>query len=208
MMPNCFPDQHLTIDQFEFGTGNELFLALQEQGKTNEANAWLEELNKRMRNNPHSYIEIANDYARAGFYNDAIQLLERIANEVSDKFVFYYQAYFCSLLQQNELAFNYALKGFEATSSYTFLNRLEDIAVLKTIIVLNESDHLAWYHLGNLWYDKRQYDEAIHAWEMSEKINHKFPTTHRNLGIAYFNRLSDKKRALESYYKAFYHGCY
>jgi len=200
----AFSKSTLEIDPFEFGTGNELYLVLQEQGKTNEANAWLTELNKRMRNDPHNYIEIAIDYGRAGFYNDAIQLLDRIASQVPDKFIFYYQAYFSSKLHQSEKALSYAKKGFEATSGHIFLNRLEDIAMLKTITALNESDHLTWYHLGNLWYDKRQYDEAINAWEMSEKINNRFPTTHRNLGIAYFNRLGDKKRALESYYKSFY----
>jgi tetratricopeptide (TPR) repeat protein len=39
---------------------------------------------------------------------------------------------------------------------------------------------------------------------MSASILDDFPTVHRNLGIAYFNRKGDKKRALEAFYRAFY----
>ena len=36
---------------------------------------------------------------------------------------------------------------------------------------MNPSDAKAHYYLGNLWYDKRQYDEAMACWEESIKIN-------------------------------------
>ena len=54
---------------------------------------------------------------------------------------------------------------------------------------LNQKDYHAWYLLGNIWYDKRQYSEAINAWEQSLNIFDGFPTVHRNLGIAYYNQL-------------------
>src|SRR5690606_39531535 len=55
-----------------------------------------------------------------------------------------------------------------------------------------------WYNLGNLWYDKRQYPEAINCWEQSAKADPGFPTVHRNLSLAYHNKLKEKDKAIRS----------
>jgi tetratricopeptide (TPR) repeat protein len=68
---------------------------------------------------------------------------------------------------------------------------------------MNPSDAKANYFLGNLWYDKRQYDEAIDCWETSIKLNKNFPTAYRNLAIAYFNKKNDQQKALAFLEKAF-----
>lgn len=57
--------------------------------------------------------------------------------------------------------------------------------------------------MGNLFYDKRQYDEAIANWEASVSIDHSFPTVFRNLVIAYFNKRNDPQKAFEYFEKAF-----
>src|SRR3546814_17141748 len=57
--------------------------------------------------------------------------------------------------------------------------------------------------LGNLWYDKRQYDDAISCWERSVAENQEFPTAHRNLSLAWHNKRNDRVRALASLEKAF-----
>ncbi|RZL13345.1 MAG: DUF5107 domain-containing protein, partial [Pedobacter sp.] len=59
------------------------------------------------------------------------------------------------------------------------------------------------YYLGNLFYDKRQYDDAIAYWELSAELDGQFPTTLRNLGIAYFNKRNDEHKALACFEKAF-----
>jgi len=65
------------------------------------------------------------------------------------------------------------------------------------------SSSKANYYLGNLWYDKRQYKQAIQHWEESAKLNPDFPTVHRNLAIAYFNKQNNSELALKSLEKAF-----
>ena len=50
-------------------------------------------------------------------------------------------------------------------------NRLEDIVALNCAMKLDEKDALAPYLLGCLYYDKRQYDEAIRLWERSAELN-------------------------------------
>ena len=59
------------------------------------------------------------------------------------------------------------------------------------------------YYLGNLWYDKRQYAEAIAEWERSIKEDDTFPTAYRNLSLAYFNKLNKKQEAVALLEKAF-----
>jgi tetratricopeptide (TPR) repeat protein len=198
-----FIAQTLTLDPFDFGSGNELYLLLKKEDDKRKANSWLEELTLRMRDDANTYIEIALDYSRAGFYEDAIGLLERIAPVCRDPFVYYYLAYFNSLSGKEGEAIKYASKALTLPRNDVFVNRLDDILLLQHITRIATFDFKAWYHLGNIWYDKRQYAEAIEAWETSRQINDGFPTVHRNLGIAYYNRLGLHEEALASYERAF-----
>ena len=59
---------------------------------------------------------------------------------------------------------------------FCFPNRLEAIVALEYAKEKNPSDAKAPYYLGNLWYDKRQYDEAIVNWEKSVSLDPAFPT--------------------------------
>jgi tetratricopeptide (TPR) repeat protein len=49
-------------------------------------------------------------------------------------------------------------------SSYCFPNRLEDVLVLNLAKTLNPTGARAFYYLGNLYYDKRQYALAKENW--------------------------------------------
>jgi len=75
--------------------------------------------------------------------------------------------------------------------------------VLEYAIQENPADAKAFYYLGNLWYDKRQYENAIKNWELSAKIDSGLPTVLRNLGIAAFNKQNDPEKALTYFEKAF-----
>ena len=59
------------------------------------------------------------------------------------------------------------------------------------------------YYLGNLYYDKLQYDQAISLWEKAEELDNSFPTLERNLSIAYFNKRGEREKALERLERAF-----
>ena len=88
-------------------------------------------------------------------------------------------------------------KAATHAAEYCFPNRLEAIQALECAQKLNPTDAKAPYYLGNLWYDKRQYAEAIACWEKSVEIDDTFPTVLRNLSLAYFNKLQQKDKALE-----------
>ncbi|MCX6307367.1 MAG: DUF5107 domain-containing protein, partial [Bacteroidia bacterium] len=86
---------------------------------------------------------------------------------------------------------------------YCFPNRLEAILALECAQRANPTDSKAPYYLGNLWYDKRQYSEAVASWEKSAAMDDQFPTVLRNLSLAYFNKLKQEEKAVALLEKAF-----
>ncbi|SEW51548.1 DUF5107 domain-containing protein [Chitinophaga arvensicola] len=194
---------NITYDEFDYGSGFERYLLLDAQGKTAEATEVKKQLIELMRNEAHNYIELAIDYYHAGMIPEAISLLEWIAGTDTHPVTFYYLAFFCSLLGWQEKCQEYLGKGFAQSPDAVFPNRLEDIIVLRKITTLHPKDYKAWYYLGNLFYDKRQYEDAKTCWENSLQIFDQFPGVHRNLGLAYYNKFNLKEKAVEHYQKAF-----
>jgi tetratricopeptide (TPR) repeat protein len=84
-----------------------------------------------------------------------------------------------------------------------FPARLEEMAVLRHVLSVHPRDGHAHYYLGNLLYDKRQYDEAMRHWELACQLLPGFSIPWRNLGIACYNVRHDPDRAVEHYLKAF-----
>ncbi|MEO6734670.1 MAG: DUF5107 domain-containing protein, partial [Ferruginibacter sp.] len=166
----------------------------------------IQQLKKLAREYEQNYIEYALDYAAAGLYQEAIEFINLIANDKHGKLspmLWYYLAWFHHELNnesESNLCFEKAAKANEA---YCFPNRLQDIKVLELAIAKNKKDAKAPYYLGNFWYDKRQYAEAISNWKLSSQRENSFSTVFRNLGIAYFNKLKDVQGALSAYEKAF-----
>jgi len=158
------------------------------------------------RNDEQNFIAYALDYAAAGLFDEAVRLLKLYVDEVPanvSPMSWYYLAWFNKELGGDHESRLYLQKAVNADSSYCFANRLQDITVLQLAIDANKKDAKAPYYLGNLWYDKRQYHEAIASWTLSVERDDSFPTVFRNLGIAYYNKLKDVDGALRMYEKAF-----
>jgi tetratricopeptide (TPR) repeat protein len=181
---------------------HQLFTAL---GDTVAAKRSLAQLIQLARGHANNYIEYALDYAAAGLYQEAIELLELAIKEcaVTSPMLWYYLGWANHHCGQAEQALAFFKQGAQADPSGCFPNKLEDIAVLQMTSKLNATDAKAAYYLGNLWYDKRQYDEAIAAWESAVQRDDSFPTVFRNLGIAYFNKRNDAGKALHCYETAY-----
>ena len=90
-----------------------------------------------------------------------------------------------------------------ASPDYCFPNQIEAVMVLEWAKNQNSTDPRAPYYLGNFWYNARQYEDAIANWELSISRDDSFPTVHRNLALAYFNKSKDPERALAELEKAF-----
>jgi tetratricopeptide (TPR) repeat protein len=83
-----------------------------------------------------------------------------------------------------------------------FPNRLEEILLLERAVLENGDDSIARLLLGNLYYDRRRPHDAIEQWEAAVKTNDSLSVAWRNLGIGYFNILSNHDEAVRAYDRA------
>jgi len=154
-----------------------------------------------MRGHVHNYIEIALDYMHAGLLDEAIALLEEAP--LTDPMVRYYQGW-CYLQAEDAAS---AASCFEQARAlppdYCFPHRIEAVSALEAALEIYPTDARASYYLGSFWYARRRYEEAITCWEQARARDPQFPTTHRNLGLAYMNKRHDSKAALAAYENAF-----
>jgi len=157
-------------------------------------------------------LDLAHDFARAGFFAEAIQLLHSASEKRADLPEQSWGAlplvhYTLGWLEQKRGNGKAALKNFKTAAvlppDYCFPARLEEIGILKSAMAANPSDARAPYYLGNLFYDRRRHTEAINLWERSAKIDPKFSIVWRNLGIGYFNIHSQPAQARAFYDRAF-----
>lgn len=175
-------------------------------GNHSQSQESLDTLFRLSRGYEHNLIEYALDYASAGLYHEAIELLNPAIKDdavATYPMVFYYLGWFYNQAGDQDTALSFFKKGASANPDHCFPNRIEDVNVLKSALMLNPADAKAPYYLGNLWYDKRQYTDAIAMWELSVERDNTFPTVFRNLGIAYFNKQNNAAKALECFERAF-----
>lgn len=165
----------------------------------------VDQLKKIARGATHTYIEYSFDYAHAGLYKNATDLLEFYLDQVTDTdpMVYYYLGYFHAKQNENEKSKTWYNKAATAVPDYCFPNRIEDVIVLSKAIQSNPLDSKAPYYLGNFWYANRQYEDAIRCWELSVKVEPAFPTPWRNLALAYHNKQHQAQKALVALEKAF-----
>ena len=181
---------HLSMDRLDFGAAYELYLL------TGDA-----EYRQLMGGRAQNYIELALDYAHAGLFGEAIDLLTEAPAE--DPMVMVYLGYVREQNGEAELARSAFRGAARMPPDYCFPNRIECIAALEMAMRLNPADARAPYYLGNFWYARRQYDEAIECWERALELDESSPTAHRNIGLALMNKRGDAKRALFHYQRAF-----
>lgn len=193
-------DDSLAIDRFNFGLYFEKY-------KLTSDKKHLDELQTLIRGNIHNYIEFALDYAWAGLYHDAVELISIGTDLQNPENIYpmahYYKAWF-ELKAGKHLQSSKTLKSAALVSpDYCFPNQPESVVVLDWAMRENPSDYKAHFYLGNFWYAFKNYFSAISCWEKSVALNGGFPTSNRNLALACFNKLHDHERAVELLEKAF-----
>lgn len=169
------------------------------------------------RNDAQTIIDLAFEYAETGFYQRAIQLLElHHAHEIPECAV--PNPMGKSTLTQVVLAWCYLAIGEESKGDellhsvskesfdYFFPSRLAELQLLEWITRHKKNCAMAAYGLGNFYFNVKRHQEAIDAWEQAVNLGSKYPTLHRNLGIAYWNAHQDGKKALQYFEQAASYG--
>jgi tetratricopeptide (TPR) repeat protein len=191
-------EESIKIDRFNMGCRFEKYLLTKNK-------VVLDEMNTIMRQWSHGYIEYALDFAAAGLYDEASQLLQECIQQTEATYpmVYYALGYFASMKGDDSTAMEWYKQAALQSPEKCFPNRIEEVKILQDAIKINPSDAKAPYYLGNFWYAFRQYDNAIQCWESSATIDDKFPTVLRNLALAYFNKQDEKVKAQKTLEKAF-----
>ena len=186
-----------------------------------------------MRGESENYDEIALDFCAAGLCDEADALWALGAEQGAlSEMSFYYWKYYCSAdaaetaaasqdrshprlrkregpaaegcgrgpAQPDVCRPELPRSGVAEQNRICFPNRLEAIEVLSAA---DAGDARAAWLLGNLWYDKRQYDQAEACWEQAVAADPDFPGAWRCLALVRYNKRHDAAGALAAMERAY-----
>jgi tetratricopeptide (TPR) repeat protein len=198
-------DESISIDPFNTGCYFERHLLLQKTDRKEESMQARKKFQLLMRNDRNNYLELSLDYGHAGFYTDAMEVLTLHIGEskTNSPMPFYYMGWYALQGDEPGKAKVFFQQASQQQPDGCFPNKIEEVLILQAALKIHSADPVASYALGNFWYDKRQYAEAVQCWEQSLAANDRFPTVYRNLSLAYYNKSGDKQKALSLLEKAF-----
>lgn len=187
---NDFLKESKRIDPLDMGIRYEISIA------SSDSDNW----KRTMREPAHNYLELALDYTKAGFYKDALFILNSCDTE--SPMIGYYKGYIYELIGELENAKEAHNLGEASDYSCCFPNRTEEVLILESAIRVLEKAPRAHYYLGCLLYDKKQNKKAINHWLTSTEEEPSFAMSYRNLAIAFYNKEHDISKALPAMKRA------
>jgi tetratricopeptide (TPR) repeat protein len=167
----------------------------------------------RCRNDAQTVLDLVFNYSEAGFFRQAIALLELHkaspivvtptpnpgASTVMTEFVL---AWLYGRIDEAELSRAWLQKAQQADPSFLFPCRPVEAQILEWLIAQPGSRRNAAYGLGNLYYDRRRHADAMMTWEIGVQDDPVFAPLYRNLGLAYWNHEREPAKAREAYERA------
>jgi tetratricopeptide (TPR) repeat protein len=190
-------------DLLEYHFRNELYLINKQLNKNSQADETLQELENIMEGRVQSYLEFSTFYSNCGFYDEAIDILTRLENQGNQfPMLYYYLGYFWMKKNDNDMAQKYFAEAKEKPHLYCFPFRDESVEVLNAAIKFDQNDGMAYYYLGNLYYESNP-GKAVELWEKSQSINNDFYIVKRNLALAAQEQQDDLEKAVDLYTSAF-----
>ncbi len=177
------------IDRFDYWTINEQILTHRQMGLFKKSDEELQAMCGLMQDKVQTLLELAVDYGACGLWDEAIDVLQRLAasktsSDSSFPMVYYYLGYFHDQKDESTQALKYYKQAAAMPTDYCFPFRLESIDVLQCAMTRNPLDALAPYYLGNLLYDW-QPEKAVEYWEQARRNNCSYYALYRNLAYAY-----------------------
>lgn len=150
-------------------------------------------------------LDVIYELAWSGLREDAFMLLERVGcvAHLEHPMISYTLAWLAAGLGRTADAVRFVSQGEAASPLYCFPARIEEMIVLEDTIARCPEAARAHYYLGNLYYDKRRYEDAIRCWRVSVELDPNYSVPWRNLGLAEFNILHNPAAADRMYAHAF-----
>lgn len=191
----------VAIDPFNYGCMFEQYKVMQATGA--DASAALAGMTRLMRRCEANYEELMSDFCHTGLWAEAVELAEMACREGIDYPMIYYLAAWAESHVSDNFH-NWLAKAEAAPMYLCFPNSLTAALALKFAIDEAGLDaDKCGYYLGCLYYDKRQYDEAIDCWTLATDRNPQHAAAWRCLALAKFNKKNSFSIALEYMERAF-----
>ena len=188
----------LELDRLDFRIRAEVFLLSRKEQD-------LQQYITALEGDVQTLLDVTYDLAWSGLHEDALALLQACSPRMERQHpMLWYTLSWLASSHGNELQAEDDLAKAEAADPrYCFPARVEEMIVLEDAVRRNPSGARAHYYLGNLYYDKLRYEDAITSWRRSVELDGSFSIPWRNLGIAEFNILHDPQAADRMYARAF-----
>lgn len=191
-------DETLALDPLCFRMLAERFLLSRNQ-------ADLDAFVKALEGDVQTLLDVAYGLDSAGLRDDAFLLLASACRSASfdHPMIGYTLGWLAARTGSAADAIKFIERAETASPLYCFPARLEEMVVLEDAITRRPDSARAHYYLGNLYYDKRRYNDAIRCWRKSVELDPSYSIPWRNLGLAEFNILHDPAAADRMYARAF-----
>lgn len=152
-----------------------------------------------------SHIDVVCDFAWSGLTTEAIQLLESVQESavVQSPMIGYLLSWLLRGKGNSTAAESATASAEQADGTCCFPARLEEMIALEDTLRHHPELPAANLYLGNLYYDKRRYHDAIACWRRASTHPAAAATVFRNLAIAENNVLHQPAVANELYAEAF-----
>jgi len=192
-----------SYDPLNFGAIYEMMLANE---KINKNGGLQTKLKTLMRDDPDNYLETLARYGNAGFYKDAVRLLETAVNSgkpglVSYPMIYYYLGYYYNQMNDNEKASAAYKKAGSLPIDYCFPYGIGSANILKSVTAELPGDANANYYLGNILADHNP-QMALKCLLRAIEINNTISVFHRNAAFIYANTFDDLDNAIKHIEKA------
>ncbi|WP_421897660.1 DUF5107 domain-containing protein [Marinoscillum sp.] len=187
-------EEALKHDRFNYGVLNEKWILTGQKADKDK-------LDEIMGGNDHTLMEYAIDYAQAGLFTEAMDLLAHHQTEYPS--IYYLMGYYSEMQGEKVDASQYYQTATNCSPDYCFPNRVEEMQAIEAALKENPQDFRGYYYLGNYWYAKKQYELGLKCWEKSVDINPNSPIALRNLALAYFNKFNQPEKAVSCLERSF-----
>lgn len=152
-----------------------------------------------------SHLDVVCDLAWSGLREEALQLLRTLqdAAELQTPMTWYLMSWMLGERGDFSAAEMAAERAEQADGTCCFPARLEEMIALEAVLEQLPESPAANLYLGNLYYDKHRYHDAIACWSRASAHPEAAATVFRNLAIAEHNILHHPATADELYAEAF-----
>ncbi len=150
-------------------------------------------------------LELAQDYAAVGAWQDVVALLRAWPGVPEGRpahaMLYYTLGYAYDKLGDAAAAAHTYDLAAQMDPTYVFPHRLEELRILERALEVHPNDARAHGYLGMLLYALRRYDEGMQAWRDSLALEPS-AVNHRNLGKALWKREGKLEEARAQYERA------